>query len=136
MRIEIASIRAKASTDPIGPPEEQTAAVAPEPAPESEVEQYVVLFDRPLERGAPEIVGRTIMEVTELSPAFPPIEGLPDAMWKGQTCTNCHQWTRDALCTQAQTYLKESGTRALAKEHPFGGSFKQNLRAWARGDCG
>ncbi len=135
VKIEIASLRAKASTDPDGPPPEEPAALAQPETPPEDIDQFVVLFDQPLQRGVPEIVGRTIMQVTERSPLFPPIEGLPESVWKDKTCSNCHQWTRDALCTQAQTYLKESGTRAVAKEHPFGGSFKQNLRAWARGDC-
>lgn len=136
VKIEIASLRAKSSTDPIGPPAEETAAAAsPEAATDELTDDFVVRLDDPLRHGPPEIVGRTIMQVTELSPLYPPIEGLPEAMWKTQSCSNCHQWTRDALCTQAKTYLQESGTRALAKEHPFGGGFKRNLRAWARGDC-
>ena len=134
VKIEIASLRAKASTDPIGPPEAKPAA-APQTTEEDVTEDFVVFFDQPLQHGVPEIVGRTIMQVTEQSPLFPPIEGLPEAMWKSQTCSNCHQWTRDALCAQGSTYLKESGTRALKKEHPFGGSFKRNLRSWARADC-
>ena len=135
-RIEVASIEAKASVDPAPKP----AASAPPPAPAPLAQATgpapaPVYFDRPMTEGAPEIVGRTIMEVTGLTPIYPPIEGLPDAVWKNQTCTTCHTWTRDALCAQGKAYLGETAARALSKEHPLGGSFKRNLRVWAGGGC-
>lgn len=89
----------------------------------------------PFTSGPPEIAGKTIAEVVALSPLFSPIEGIPDELWKGQRCSNCHQWTRDALCTQANSYLTENAARSLAKEHPFGGPFKGSLRNWAQGGC-
>lgn len=138
VKIEIAGIEAKASQDPdagnqiaaAAPPAESDTAPAPAPA-----DPLPVLFDQPMPEGAPEIRGKTILEAANGSPLFPPIEGLPDALWKDQQCSNCHQWTRDALCTQATSYLKTSATRALEKQHPYGGSFKRNLRTWAQGDC-
>lgn len=115
---------APAETD--GPPQDSVATAAPAGS---------VFFDQPLVNGQPEIVGKTIEELVKGSPLFSPIEGIPDSMWKDQKCSNCHQWTREALCIQAQTYLKLSAQRSLTKQHPFGGSFKQNLRVWAAGGC-
>ena len=67
------------------------------------------------------------------SPRFAPIEGLPEALWKDQTCASCHAWTREALCDQAQTYVTR--TDSLEKPHPYGGAFKRTLQAWAVGGC-
>lgn len=94
----------------------------------------LVTFDGPLETGGPGIVGESIASLIKGSPAFPPIEGLPETLWKDATCASCHQWTPDALCTQAQTYLGQNAP-ALAKSHPLGGGFKHNLRYWAEGGC-
>lgn len=135
VKIEIAAINANATTDPSGPGPEAPPPVVEAPAEPTPEIAGGVLFDVPLQSGVPEIVGRTLIEVTELSPLFPPIEGLPEEMWKTQTCSNCHNWTRDDLCTQAQFYTGQNSSRALSKDHPFGGTFKQNLRRWAEGGC-
>ncbi len=138
VKIEIAAIKAKATEDPDAPApaDEQVAALAAEPEPTGLAEpQREVFFDQPLEYGIPQILGKTIMEVTKTTPMFPPIEGLPEPVWKDQTCSNCHLWTRDALCDQAKQYVKETAARALAKEHPLGGTFKSNLKVWAQGGC-
>jgi hypothetical protein len=66
---------------------------------------------------------------------FPPVEGLPESYWKDQQCSNCHDWQRANLCVQANTYLSDVGSENLTKQHPYGGTFKQNLRSWARGGC-
>jgi uncharacterized caspase-like protein len=136
VKIEVATLREKAAAAPAQAPE-------PDPEPEAEPERAVatggtaweVFFDRPLDHGPPEILGRTIKEVTTLSPRFPPIEGLPEAMWKEETCSNCHDWNRGALCDQAKFYQREAAVRSLSKKHPFGGGFKQNLKYWADGGC-
>lgn len=94
-----------------------------------------ITFETPLRRGASEIQGRSIEELVQLIPLYAPIEGLPDELWKDQPCANCHEWTPSALCTQAKTYMEQTTQRALGKPHPFGGSFKQNLRDWASGGC-
>jgi len=94
-----------------------------------------VSFTEPLTVGSDEIIGKTIEELVTGSPLFPPIEGLPDAAWLGQSCDNCHQWTKEALCTQANVYTSEKGAAALQKKHPYGGSFKKNLHGWATGGC-
>lgn len=135
VKIEIAALKARASEDPDGPaPVPEPAEAAPEPV-IAETDPVEVFFDVPLTQGVPEIVGKTIMEVASGQPLFPPIEGIPESMWKGQQCSNCHKWTRDALCDQAKFYLKESSVRSLNKKHPLGGSFKKNLKHWAEGGC-
>jgi len=130
-KIEMAAIAAEKPPEP--------PKVATKPAPESTQDASAdlngVSFDQPLAVGDPPIVGKTIEEVVKLTPLFPPIEGIPEELWKGQTCSNCHNWTREALCTQAKTYLALNAQRALGKEHPFGGSFKRNLKAWGAGGC-
>ncbi len=92
-------------------------------------------FTMPFTSGEEPLVGRSIEQIVTLSPAFPPIEGIPDELWKGQSCSNCHQWTKEALCTQGTTYVTASDDKAVSKPHPFGGAFKVNLRSWADGGC-
>lgn len=95
-----------------------------------------ISFDVPLAEGAPEIVGRTLGEVVEhASPRHAPIEGLPEDLWKDQKCSSCHQWEREALCTQGNLYLSDTGAVSLMKLHPLGGSFKRTLKVWAEGGC-
>jgi hypothetical protein len=94
-----------------------------------------VSFSLPLQGVAAEIDGRSIEELIRGSPLYPPIEGLPEELWKDQTCSNCHSWTRDALCDQARTYLGASAARSLQKPHPLGAEFKSVLGIWAAGDC-
>ncbi len=74
-------------------------------------------------------------ELSVAEPLFPPVEGLPDEYWKNQHCSNCHEWTRERICTQANTYLSLNMQRSLDKAHPFGGVLKRSLKAWAAGGC-
>ena len=116
--------------------QESTPASEPEPAEETlSLEDAVITFLDPLTQGAPEVAGLSIEELSRGSPLFSPIEGLDAAAWEGQQCTNCHQWTKEALCDQGKFYLGLNAQRSLGKEHPYGGTFKQNLRAWAAGGC-
>ena len=71
-----------------------------------------ITFLTPLTRTGP-IQGRSIAQIIEGSPQYPPIEGLPDSVWKGKTCSNCHHWTQPALCEQGKTYLSQTGEFAL-----------------------
>ncbi len=143
-RTEIAAIRAKeakaaaAAAAAAKPAEQQTAAVQAPAGTPSNVLNGVpseVSFLKPLEFGDPAIVGKTLAEVIKSSPIFPPVEGLPESFWKTKTCSNCHQWERANLCDQARTYLAAETSRALNKEHPFGGTLKRNLMVWAKGGC-
>jgi len=133
---EISILDQKAAAAPV------TAAIAapvapaatPAPAPAAPV-VLPVNFTSPLTTGGEAVVGKTLEQLIVGSPLFPPIEGLPDAAWKGQTCSACHDWQRENLCTQAQTYLNANAERALSKQHPYGGGLKANLKLWAQNDC-
>ncbi|MGB3246929.1 MAG: caspase family protein, partial [Sulfitobacter sp.] len=80
---------------PAETPEPVETATAPAPADHSGL-----TFTMPFRTGGAPIEGKSISQIVELSPSFPPIEGLPEELWKEQTCSNCHSWTKDALCTQ------------------------------------
>ncbi len=127
-RSEVASLRSRtaaaAAPATVAPGAEPAAADGPP-----------VRFDEPLVRGSEAIRGQSLAELILGSPLFPPIEGLPAQMWQDQQCSSCHSWTREALCTQARTYLGQDAQRSMNKDHPYGGSFKQNLKTWAEGDC-
>ncbi len=45
-------------------------------------------FTMPFTSGDAPLVGRSIEEIVTLSPLHPPIEGIPDELWKGQSCSN------------------------------------------------
>jgi hypothetical protein len=115
----------------------EMAASGPTPVTEEETQQDVVpvTFNTPLTLGAPDIVGKTLAELIEGSPLFPPIEGLPEEYWKTQECSNCHEWEQANLCTQANSYVSVAGAENLTKQHPYGGTFKLNLRNWALEGC-
>lgn len=133
---EIVAIREKSGADPVGegvtPPKEDIA-VAPAPAPTSAPES--VTFTTALASELADISGRSISDLIKMSPLYPPVEGLPEEYWKDKTCSNCHQWTQDRLCTQANSYLSLNMQRSLDKKHPFGGALKRNLKTWAAGGC-
>lgn len=133
---ELVALKQKNGTDPIG--EGVTQPVAPvvaAPAPELVVPSGPVTFKSALASDSPSISGRSIEDLIAMSPLYPPIEGLPEEYWKDKTCSNCHQWTQDRLCTQAEAYLSVNMERSLDKKHPFGGALKQNLKAWASAGC-
>ena len=138
-RSEIATLQ---KTDPIAGQQVAAAPVPPPPsvtapAAESLGIPEAVSFGRPISSPTPELDGRTIAQIVEGSPLYPPIEGLPPELWQGQTCANCHEWTRDALCDQGKVYAsqREVAERSLQKVHPYGGGFKQVLKVWARDGC-
>jgi len=140
-RFELEIIEKKmASTDPISEnptpaaPTESTPVATAAPAAPSGANE-AISFLNPLGSFAGDFAGQSLSQLITGSPLFPPVEGLPPEYWKDQKCSSCHQWTQEALCTQARTYLKESGTRALDKQHPYGGFFKNSLKSWAGDDC-
>ena len=114
-------------------PDTTPAVPAPATQPAASAEQQIT-FLSPLTRTGP-IQGRSIAQIIEGSPQYPPVEGLPDVFWKDKTCSNCHHWTQPALCEQGKTYLTQTGEFALGKHHPIDG-FKQVLRDWASEGCG
>ena len=95
-----------------------------------------VTYTAPIAFGNEALIGLTLSEIIEASPAYPPVEGLPEAMWQEQSCGSCHNWTRATLCTQAGTYVSMDPAKYREKMHPFGGLLKINLRNWAQNDCG
>lgn len=134
-QIEIAALRGGTSTDPVGEGVQVATVQVQNEALEPQAEAGPVTFASPLVSDLEQINGRSLEEIVELSPAFPPIEGLPDSYWKGQVCSSCHQWSRERLCTQATTYLSLNMQRSLSKQHPFGGVVKRSLKSWAAGGC-
>lgn len=134
---EIAALQAGQSTDPVG---EAVATVDEAESSETVAVQRPedagpVTYASPLVSELSEIDGRSLAEIIDQAPMFPPVEGLPDSYWKDQTCSSCHQWNRERLCTQANTYLSLNMQRSLSKQHPFGGVLKRNLKSWAAGGC-
>lgn len=97
--------------------------------------QANLTFKEPLTTGGEALIGKSIEELVTLTPLFPPIADLPEEFWKDQNCSNCHEWTQEALCTQGKTYVTASNTRAVSKSHPYGGGFKQSLKNWADMGC-
>lgn len=135
---ELVALENNASTDPVGTgvPAQTQAAAEPAPVdPAQTATPDAVTFTQALLSEVPEVAGRSIAELIESSPLFPPIEGLPEAYWKDQQCSNCHQWTQERICEQATSYLSLNMQRSLSKQHPFGGALKQNLKTWAAGGC-
>ncbi len=131
-RAEISSLTAAAAAAAPPPVSDADAATA---ALEQELAAQVVTFTTPLVLGNDAIIGQSIEHLITTTPLFAPIEGLPDEVWKDKHCDTCHQWTQEALCTQANTYLGQNAQRSLALQHPLGNAFKLTLRAWAQGGC-
>jgi uncharacterized caspase-like protein len=93
----------------------------------------VLRFDQPVPFGPFPVNGRSIKELIETTPLFPPIVGLDEALWK-KPCSTCHQWTKDRLCDQGKTYVK-APQNALRHQHPMGGALKIALMNWAKSGC-
>ena len=131
-RQELNALRAQNGEDPVGPgqhagPKAGTADASIPPG--------IITFESPLDSEVESVNGKSIAELIGTTPLFPPVEGLPDEYWKNQHCSNCHEWTRERICTQANTYLSLNMQRSLDKAHPFGGVLKRSLKAWAAGGC-
>lgn len=102
---------------------------------DAEDDSAEIAFDEPLVSDDPALSGQTLAALADGFPLFPPIEGLPDEVWKDRSCSGCHKWDRATLCTQAQFYLSDAGQAGLKKQHPYGGGFKQALRSWGTQGC-
>lgn len=94
-----------------------------------------VTYQSPIAFGLDEIRGKSIEEVFQTSPSFPPIEGLPDAVWLGKECSGCHNWSREDLCGQGRIYAEVDEKTLTGKEHPHGGGFRTHLGKWAEDGC-
>jgi hypothetical protein len=111
----------------------QIAAAPPAGAAVSVRPEDILRFDQPIPFGAFPVNGHSIAEMIEQVPLFPPIEGLPEDLWK-KKCTTCHQWNQARLCEQATTYVR-SPRDVLRVPHPFGGTLKLALMRWAKSGC-
>jgi len=109
-------------------------AELPEAPPEDQGPLGTIAFNAPLGMGEPDIATRSISELIRGTPKFPPVEGLPEDVWKQKPCSSCHLWQQSNLCEQAQTYLADE-TPGTPKQHPYGGTFKDALRLWADQGC-
>ena len=109
---------------------------APSPAPGATAAirpEDVLRFEQPIPFGPYPLNGRTLKQLIDSVPMFPPIEGIDESLWK-KNCTGCHQWNQARLCEQAKTYV-ETPRNALRVPHPFGGTLKIALMRWAKSGC-
>ncbi|WP_426035918.1 hypothetical protein [Cypionkella sp. TWP1-2-1b2] len=107
----------------------------PTPAPDPIADLTGLTFTTPFPRGE-YIKGQSIAQlIAAATPQFAPIDGLPEEVWRGKSCANCHAWTEASLCDQAKTYTKPEAAEALTKPHPLGVPFRIGLKEWALGGC-
>ena len=110
------------------------AAPAPTPAPVPAAQaEEIVRFDQPLTTGPFPVNGQSLEQLVAGVPLFPPIEGLPENLWK-KPCGACHKWDRRTLCEQGATYVKNPNM-ALRGSHPYGGAEKIAMMNWAKTGC-
>ena len=102
----------------------QSAAAAPED---------VLRFEQPVPFGPLPINGKTIKQLADSIPLFPPIDVQDEAVWK-KNCSTCHKWNRQTLCQQGATYVANP-QNVLRHPHPFGGPFKVALMRWSKSGC-
>ena len=76
---------------------------------------------------------RSLEQLVQGVPLFPPIEGLDESIWK-KNCNACHKWDRRTLCEQGATYIKDP-KMALRGSHPYGGPEKVAIMQWAKTGC-
>jgi len=93
----------------------------------------VPTFEQPWETGPYPLRGRSLEQLANAIPLFAPIQGLADEVWQ-RPCTSCHQWNRDRLCEQGQSYTAHPAN-ILRIQHPHGGPVKNALAQWAAAGC-
>ncbi len=116
-------------------PEGQAGIAEVDATTQSAIAVADVTFSGPITAGSADIAGASIEALIATGPKFAPIPGLPDEAWVGLHCSDCHQWTKTALCDQGKFYLKQTPLVALVNQHPLGGDFKLTLRRWADLGC-
>ncbi len=132
---EMANLADTAKVASVVAPEAPVVEEIPAPTENLEVTSGPSAFTDPITEGEAHIVGKSLAELIEGSPLYPPIEGLPDEVWKGKHCNDCHQWTQKDLCVQSTFYAENDESFISRKEHPYGDTFKLNLRLWAKAGC-
>jgi hypothetical protein len=95
--------------------------------------ETILYFEQPVPFGPVPVNGKTINQLADSIPLFPPIEGQNEVVWK-KNCSACHKWDRESLCQQGARYVADPNT-VLRLQHPYGGPFKVALMRWARGGC-
>jgi hypothetical protein len=126
----------EAMRPPEPPMQPAPAPVTPAPPAESgqsALADQIVRFDQPIKGSAYPVDGNSLQQLVQGVPEFPPIEGLPEDVWK-KTCNNCHQWNRQSLCVQAKIYATDP-KMAFRKQHPYGGPEKTAMMNWAEHGC-
>jgi hypothetical protein len=118
-------------TPPPAAPAPAPSAAAPSTAP---ADQKIVKFSDPIPFGPVAVAGKTLEQLAAgTSPLFPPLEGIPEALWK-KPCATCHNWSKETLCEQGARYVKEPAL-AFRNQHPYGGPMKVTLLEWAKQGC-
>jgi hypothetical protein len=129
---EIATLRGMSTPAATRPapaaPAPPAAAAAPTPAADE-----VPRFNEPITTGPPPVNGHSLEELVKGVPLFPPIEGLPEAVWK-KPCSTCHKWDRQSLCEQGAVYVKNPKV-AFRGSHPYGGPEKIAILEWTKAGC-
>jgi hypothetical protein len=115
------------------PQNPSTPATASSPSAPDLFGQEVVTFNGIIKEGPTPINGSSLAQLIQKVPDFPPIDGLPESVWK-KTCNNCHQWNQQSLCVQAKLYVNNP-KMTLRIRHPFGGPEKIAMMKWAQGGC-
>jgi hypothetical protein len=95
--------------------------------------QSVVTFTGKITEGPTPVNGSSLEQLINGVPTFPPIDGLPQEVWK-KTCNSCHQWNKQSLCVQAKIYAKDP-KMVMRIQHPYGGPEKIAMMKWAQGGC-
>jgi hypothetical protein len=119
---------------PLTPAEiaDATGAAAAQAAPAAPPADDVLRFSQPVPFGPFPVNGRSIEELAQGIPQFPPFDGLEESLWK-KNCATCHKWDRQTLCEQGASYAKNP-RYALRISHPYGG-FSSALMQWAKSGC-
>lgn len=93
------------------------------------------LFEQPLVEDVFADEPRSIKQLSEATPLFAPVEGLPVEYWQEEVCSNCHSWDKANLCVQGQYFAQRDQAALNRIQHPYGGFFKAALKRWAAGGC-
>ncbi len=96
----------------------------------------IVGFDQPIASDLISEQPKSLQQLAKGTPLYPPVDGLAPEYWKEQSCSHCHQWKKDNLCTQGIFFANHDEEDVSSRtKHPYGGFFKQALKEWAVGGC-
>ena len=112
-------------------PQQKATQAAPTKA--AAADDQTLRFEQPIPYGAQQVKGKTLKELVEGQPMFPPIEGLPANLWQ-KNCSSCHKWNAKTLCEQGRSYLPRAA-EIFRHQHPYGGAYKLSLMRWAKTGC-